>query len=73
MVFQVQDLEEQLRDRIDTHSELLLRKEQLDRDITSLQVSVSEQTDMIRHLEEELETRAKTEQSMKQVCRESYL
>ena len=61
------DLEEQLKEKIDSHSQLSLKKEQLDRDLEGQQTVLQGQTELIGHLEEELDARAKSEKQLQQV------
>ena len=66
-IYQVQELEEQLREKTDTYSQMVLKKEQLDRDLEALQASGEELRDTVRQLETELESRTAETRSLRQV------
>ncbi|XP_061193837.1 golgin subfamily B member 1-like [Saccostrea echinata] len=63
---EVENLTEELQDRIDSHSEIVMQTERLQRDLSDKQMTTEELTAVVRQLEQELEERAKTEQEYKQ-------
>ena len=58
---------EELQDRIDSHSEIVMQTERLQRDLSDKQMTTEELTAVVRQLEQEIEERAKTEQAYKLV------
>ena len=65
--FQIVDLEEQLKDKMETCNSLMSKKEQLEREIESLDSNNRELRDMIRSIESELQERYKQEQLLNKV------
>nr|XP_022305120.1 A-kinase anchor protein 9-like isoform X5 [Crassostrea virginica] len=62
---EVDTLTEELQDRIDSHSEIVMQTERLQRDLSDKQMTTEELTAVVRQLEQEIEERAKTEQAYK--------
>ena len=54
-ITQIQDLEDQLKERIDANNDMILKKEQTER---HLQGQISDGKDIIRQLEAEIESKA---------------
>ena len=64
---QIQDIEEQLHEKTDAYSQLLITKEQLEKDLQCAEVTSHDLRDMIRTLEIDLEARTKGENDAKKV------
>ena len=60
-------MEDHLKERVDAHSELRLKYEQVERDIQGLQVVLRERESLIRQLEEELDAKHQSEQDISEV------
>ena len=64
---QVQDLEDQLRDRIDQHNQVLVKKDSLERDLESRQMSEAELSDVVKQLEAQLDSKTQSEKALQKV------
>jgi hypothetical protein len=63
----VDNLTEELQDRIDSHSEIVMQTERLQRDLSDKQMTTEELTAVVRQQEQELDERVKAEQAYKLV------
>ena len=64
---QVQDLEAQLKEKVELYSELLLRKEELERNLEQQQVQTLELQQLTSQLEKELQAKTRIEDELRQV------
>ena len=64
---QVQDLEEQLRDRIDLHNQALLKKHSLEHDLEGQKTSATELSDVVKQLEIQLDSKTLSEKTLQEV------
>ncbi len=64
---QVQDLEDQLRDRVDLHNQSLVKQDSLERDLENRQTSVAELSDVVQQLELQLDNKTQTEKELQEV------
>ena len=64
---QVQDLEAQLKEKMELYSELLLRKEELERNLEQQQVQTLELQQLTSQLEKELQAKTRIEDELRQV------
>nr|XP_034309966.1 A-kinase anchor protein 9 isoform X20 [Crassostrea gigas] len=62
---EVENLTEELQDRIDSHSEIVQQTQRLKRDLSDKQMTSEELAAVVRQLEQEVEEQAKTEQAHK--------
>lgn len=67
LLMQVQDLEDQLRDRIDQHNQVLVKKDSLERDLESRQMSEAELSDVVKQLEAQLDSKTQSEKALQKV------
>ncbi len=73
LLTQVQDLEEQLRDRIDAHNQALLKKDALERDLEAQQTTAAELEDVVKQLEFQLDTKTTNEKSLQRVSQKGAI
>ena len=66
-LWQVQDLEAQLKEKMELYSELLLRKEELERNLEQQQVQTLELQQLTSQLEKELQAKTRIEDELRQV------
>ncbi len=67
LLTQVQELEDQLRDRIDAHNQALLKKDALERDLEAQQTTAAELEEVVKQLEFQLDTKTTNEKSLQRV------
>lgn len=61
------ELEDQLAERVNLHSQALIKKEETERELANQEANVRSLQEMIRQLEEELEAKSKEEQELREV------
>ena len=64
---QVAELEDQLAERVNLHSQALIRKEEVERELANQEANVKSLQEMIRQLEEELEAKTIEERQVREV------
>ena len=67
VVIQLAELEDQLSERTTLHTQTLLKKEEVERELANQEANVRTLQEMIRQLEEELEAKTLEEQQVREV------